>query len=160
MTEHDPAPRHLPVLPAEILELLQPAAGQTWVDATVGAGGHALLIAPRLGPTGRLIALDQDAAMVELARDRTYACPVECRQASFDDLRTVLDDLGLDAVDGLLADLGFSSDQMDDPARGLSFQREGPLDMRLNPEVGDPASRLVNRLNERDLADIFWQYGE
>jgi 16S rRNA (cytosine1402-N4)-methyltransferase len=161
MTELNPAsPRHIAVLPAEVLQYLNPGPGETWVDATVGAGGHAALILERLGPTGRLIALDQDASMLALAQARLPGRQVHFFQASFDQLREVFKELGLEAVDGLLADVGVSSDQLDDPARGLSFQREGPLDMRLNPQAGQPARWLVNRLGERELADLFWQFGE
>jgi 16S rRNA (cytosine1402-N4)-methyltransferase len=162
MTEAQPAPepRHISVLAAEVLELLDPQPGQTWIDATVGAGGHAAAILERLGWAGRLIALDQDEAMLALARGRLKDRPAVFFQASFDQLREVLDRLHLKTVDGLLADLGISSDQLDDPQRGLSFQREGPLDMRLDVNAGQSAARLVNRLSERELADIFWQYGE
>jgi 16S rRNA (cytosine1402-N4)-methyltransferase len=128
-----PGPRHVPVLPAEVLEYLAPAPGQTLVDATVGAGGHGRLLAERVGPVGRLIGLDQDAAMLALAWPRLEGLPAQLVQANFAQLREVLDDLGVKAVDGVLADLGFCSDQMDDPARGLSFQQPGPLDMRLDP---------------------------
>jgi 16S rRNA (cytosine1402-N4)-methyltransferase len=153
-------PRHVPVLPAEVLDLLVPAAGQVFVDATVGGGGHARLIAERLGPTGRLIGLDQDAAMLELARPRLEGLPVTLIHANFDQLPGVLGRLGIATVDGVLADLGVCSDQLDDAQRGLSFQAPGPLDMRLDPDQGEPASALLRRLQERELADLFWQYGE
>jgi 16S rRNA (cytosine1402-N4)-methyltransferase len=155
-----PLARHVPVLPAEVLALLAPALGQVIVDATVGAGGHTRLLAERIGPPGRLITLDQDAAMLDLARPRLEGLPVTLVQANFDRLRDVLDELGIAAVDAVLADLGVCSDQLDRPERGLSFQQEGPLDMRLNLDEGEPASALLRRLNERDLADLFWQYGE
>lgn len=153
-------PRHVPVLPAEVLEALAPAPGQVVVDATVGAGGHARLIANRLGATGRLIGLDRDAAMLELAQPRLTGLPVTLVQANFDRLRDVLDELKIGVVDGVLADLGFSSDQMDTPERGFSFQQSGTLDMRLDPTEGEPASVLLRRLNERDLADLIYQFGE
>lgn len=155
-----PQPRHIPVLPAAVLELLSPTAGQTWVDATTGAGGHARLLLTQLGPTGRLICLDQDPAMLELAKTQLRDDRVIFRQASFDQLRSVLRALELTQVDGLLADIGVCSDQLDDPGRGLSFSREGPLDMRFDPSAGEPASNLVNRLSERELADLFYEYGE
>jgi 16S rRNA (cytosine1402-N4)-methyltransferase len=154
------APRHVSVLPAEVLDLLAPAPGQVFVDATVGAGGHARLISERLGPNGRLIALDQDPAMLELARPRLEGLPITLVQANFDRLRQVLDDRGIAAVDGVLADLGVCSDQLDAAERGFSFQQPGPLDMRLDPTEGEPASALVRRLNERDLADLIYQLGE
>jgi 16S rRNA (cytosine1402-N4)-methyltransferase len=153
-------PRHVPVLPSEVLQYLAPAAGHILVDATVGAGGHARLLAERVGPAGRLVGLDQDPAMLELARPRLEGVPVTLVRANFDRLPEVLADLGLAAVDGVLADLGFSSDQVEAPERGFSFQLAGPLDMRLDPTEGEPAAALLRRLNERDLADLFWQYGE
>ncbi len=153
-------PRHVSVLPAEVLALLAPAPGQVVVDATVGAGGHARLLAERVVPGGRLIGLDQDPAMLELARPRLEGLPVTLVHANFDQLRQVLDEQGVAAADAVLADLGFCSDQLDDAARGLSFQEEGPLDMRLDPTAGEPASALLNRLSERDLADLIYHYGE
>jgi 16S rRNA (cytosine1402-N4)-methyltransferase len=153
-------PRHVPVLPAEVLDALAVAAGQVVVDATVGAGGHSRLLAERLGPSGRLIGLDQDAAMLELARPRLEGLPVTLVQANFDRLREVLDARGIEKVDAVLADLGVCSDQLDDPERGLSFGQPGPLDMRLDATQGEPASALLKRLNERDLADLIYQYGE
>jgi 16S rRNA (cytosine1402-N4)-methyltransferase len=155
-----PGARHVPVLPGEVLEYLAPAPGQAIVDATVGAGGHSRLVAERLGPQGRLIGLDQDAAMLALARPYLVGLPVTLVQANFDELPEVLAKLKIEAVDGVLADLGVCSDQMDDAARGLSFQQPGPLDMRLNASLGEPASDLIRRLSERDLADLFWQFGE
>src|SRR5262249_11692521 len=146
-------PRHIPVLAAEVLELLAPAAGQTLVDATVGGGGHARLLAERVAPTGRLIGLDQDPAMLALAGPRLEGYPVTLVHANFDQLRAVLDELGIDAVDGVLADLGVSSDQLGAPERGFSFQQPGPLDMRMHPTQGEPASALLRRFGERQLAD-------
>jgi 16S rRNA (cytosine1402-N4)-methyltransferase len=155
-----PGPHHIPVLPAEVLSFLAPAPGQVVVDATVGAGGHARLLAEKLGPDGRLIGLDRDGAMLALARPRLVGLPVALVQASFDRLPEALADLGVTAVDGVLADLGVCSDQLDDPERGLSFQQSGPLDMRLDRTRGEPASVLLRRLSEKDLADLIWQLGE
>jgi 16S rRNA (cytosine1402-N4)-methyltransferase len=158
----NPLPRHVPVLPDKVLEFLQPQPGQTIVDCTVGGGGHAKLVAERLGPQGRgrLIGLDQDETMLHLARPILAGLPVQLEHGNFDQLRPVLDRLGIEAVDGVLADLGFCSDQLDDSQRGLSFSQAGPLDMRLDRSVGSPASGLLQRLNERDLADLFWTFGE
>ncbi len=153
------APRHVAVLPAEVLSLLQPQPGQTFVDCTVGAGGHARLLAERLGPDGLLIGLDQDPAMLELARPRLTGCRVELRHTNFEHLPGVLAKLGIMAVHGVLADLGFCSDQLE-AARGLSFQQPGPLDMRLDQTRGQTAADLLRHLNERDLADLIYQYGE
>jgi 16S rRNA (cytosine1402-N4)-methyltransferase len=153
-------PRHVAVLPAEVLAALAPQPGQTIVDATVGAGGHARAIAERLGPAGRLIGLDRDPAMLARARLALQGLPVTLVESRFSELRAVLHGLGLTTVDGVLADLGICSDQLDDPARGFSFGREGPLDMRMSPEESEPAAALLQRLNERDLADLFWTFGE
>ncbi len=159
MSATPPGPRHVPVLPAEVLEYLAPRPGQVLVDATAGAGGHARLLAERLGPTGRLIGLDRDPAMLELARPRLAGLPVTLVCANFDRLRTVLDELGAPLVDAVLADLGVCSDQLDEARRGLSFTQAGPLDMRLDPD-GETAAELLNRLGERDLADLIYEYGE
>jgi 16S rRNA (cytosine1402-N4)-methyltransferase len=98
--------------------------------------------------------------MLDLARPRLQALPVTLVQANFDRLRDVLDEQGVKKVDAVLADLGFCSDQLDDPERGLSFNLPGPLDMRLDPTRGEPASVLLKRLSERDLANLVFQYGE
>jgi len=148
------------VLPNEALTLLDPQPGQLFVDATVGAGGHARLLAERLGPTGRLIGLDRDASMLALAAPRLQGLPVSLVQAGFDELPHVLAQLGVAALDGLLADLGVCSDQLDAADRGFSFGQLAPLDMRLDPSDGETAADLLRRLSERDLADLFWQYGE
>lgn len=159
MTPHR-EPIHRPVLLAECLTLLDPQPGETWVDGTLGVGGHSRAIAEKLGPTGRLIALDQDATMIEMARPRLAGLPVTLVNANFDQLRDVLENLGVAAVDGVLADLGFCSDQMDDPARGLSFQGDGPLDMRLDAGGGMTAADLVNTTGEAALADLIFEFGE
>jgi 16S rRNA (cytosine1402-N4)-methyltransferase len=153
-------PGHLSVLPEETLRLLDPKPGETWVDGTTGGGGHARMIAERIAPAGRLIALDQDPAMLALARQRLDQLPVTMVHANFDQVADVLRNLGIERVNGMLADLGFSSDQMDDTTRGLSFQREGPLDMRLDTTAGSTAADLVNSMSEAGLADLFYEYGE
>jgi 16S rRNA (cytosine1402-N4)-methyltransferase len=158
--EPRPAPRHLPVLPQEVLHFFAPKPGQTIVDATVGVGGHARLLAQMVAPTGRVIGLDRDAAMLELARHNLRDLPVTLIQRNFDELPALLDELKITRVDGILADLGVCSDQLDDPARGLSFQKDGPLDMRLDAETGETAADLLRRLPERELADIIWKYGD
>jgi 16S rRNA (cytosine1402-N4)-methyltransferase len=152
--------RHVPVLPAEVLHWLDPRPGQVIVDCTLGAGGHARLIAERVQPGGRVIGLDQDPAMLDLARSRLEGLSVALVHAAFDQLADVLAEQQVTAVDGLLADLGISSDQLDDPARGLSFQHNAPLDMRMDPTRGETAAELLRRLRERDLADLIYQFGE
>jgi 16S rRNA (cytosine1402-N4)-methyltransferase len=153
-------PRHVPVLPAEVLALLDPQPDQVVVDATVGAGGHTRLLAERVGPAGRVIGLDRDAAMLDLARPRLAGLPVTLVQGGFERLRAVLNDLGVGAVDAVLADLGVCSDQLDAAERGFSFSAAGPLDMRMNPDEGEPASSLLQWMNERELADLFYTLGE
>ena len=118
-----PAPgseaRHVPVLQAEVLHYLAPAAGQVMVDATVGGGGHARLLAERLGPDGRLIGLDQDATMLRLAHEKLAKVGTSFTlvHENFDRLAEAIDELGVGAVDGVLADLGVCSDQLDDATR-------------------------------------------
>jgi 16S rRNA (cytosine1402-N4)-methyltransferase len=130
------------------------------VDVTAGGGGHARLLAERLGPSGRLIVLDRDRQMLALARSELVGWPAALIHANFDELRRVLDELGILRVQGILADLGISSDQIEMPERGFSFQKSGPLDMRMDQATGEPASSLLRRLSERELADLFWKYGE
>lgn len=159
-----PLARHVPVLAEEVLEYLNLQPGDTLVDATLGGAGHAARAAERLGPTGRLLGLDRDPGMLALARQRLEALPqrprLDLRHASFAELRVVLDSLEIDKIDAVVADLGFASDQMDDPARGLSFSGDGPLDMRLDPHAPLTAADLIADLSERDLADLFFQLGE
>jgi 16S rRNA (cytosine1402-N4)-methyltransferase len=148
------------VLADDLVRLLDPRPGETWVDGTTGGGGHARLIAERLGPAGRLIGLDQDPTMLELARPRLAGLSVTLVHANFDQLAEVLAGQGITAVDGVYADLGFASDQVDRSDRGLSFREDGPLDMRLDPTCGQTAADLVNTLGEAALADVFFEYGE
>jgi 16S rRNA (cytosine1402-N4)-methyltransferase len=155
-----PQPRHVPVLAAEVLRLADPQPGQTWVDCTVGGGGHGRLIAEKLGNTGRLVGLDQDQTMLALARQRLEGLPATLVHANFDQLPDVLRNLGIERVDGVLADLGFASDQMDDRNRGFSFRDDGPLDMRLDPAAVTTAADLVNTMSEAGLADVFYEFGE
>jgi 16S rRNA (cytosine1402-N4)-methyltransferase len=152
--------QHISVMPAEIVAGLQPRPGQTIVDATVGGGGHTKLLAEAVAPNGRVIGLDQDPTMLDLARPRLAGLPVELVYANFEDLPEVLQKLQLGPVDALLADLGFCSDQIANSERGFSFQHDGPLDMRLDPTRGEPASAMVQRLREKDLADVIFRYGE
>jgi 16S rRNA (cytosine1402-N4)-methyltransferase len=161
MTAINPSgPRHLPVMPVEVLHWLAPEPGHILIDATAGAGGHSLLLAQRIAPNGRILVLDRDPVMLDLAKRTLTGQPAVFVQASFDQLRQVLDDQRIEAADGVLADLGICSDQLDDATRGFSFQQEGPLDMRMDPTSGEPASALLRRLNERELADVFYHYGE
>lgn len=149
---------HVPVLPREVRELLDPQPGDVVLDATVGLGGHAALLAEAIGPGGRLVGLDVDPENLALAAQRLAQGPgrIDLVHANFAEAGSVLAALGLTGVDVLLADLGLSSTQLDLPARGFSFQREGPLDMRMDPRLTLTAADLVNRLKERELADLLY----
>jgi 16S rRNA (cytosine1402-N4)-methyltransferase len=151
---------HVPVMTAEVLQHLRPEQGGLFVDCTVGLGGHsrALLEA---GAT-RVIGLDRDPAALARARDTLapWGDRVELVHADYRALDEVLDQRNIDRVDGALADLGVSSMQFDAPGRGFSFQRDEPLDMRMDQTSGDSAADLVARSTERDLADAIFQFGE
>ena len=154
------ASQHQPVLLAEVLEWLTPQAGQTLVDGTLGGGGHARALAERVAPGGQLIALDRDAAALQRAEAVLGGLPVQMVQANFCDLPEVLGELGVPAVDGILLDLGLSSDQLADAERGFSFTADGPLDLRFDTTSGEPAWRLIQRFSAEHLADLIYQYGE
>ncbi len=154
--------RHRPVLLDSVLRLLDPQPGHIFVDATVGLGGHAEAILERIYPSGRLVAIDRDAESLELARRRLarFGPMVSFHAASFARLEQVLQDAVVSSLDGALADLGVSLYQLLSPERGFSFQREGPLDMRMDRSQELTAADLVNRASERELADIIYRYGE
>ncbi|MBN2490351.1 MAG: 16S rRNA (cytosine(1402)-N(4))-methyltransferase RsmH [Planctomycetes bacterium] len=153
---------HIPVLLEAVLDLLAPPRDGVVVDCTGGSGGHARALGERMGPRGRLVVLDRDGdAVAALAeRLRGVAPDVRCCHADFRDLDRVLAHAGVDRVDRLLADLGLSSVQLDDPERGFSFQAPGPLDMRFDRSGGMPAEVLVNHAPLRELVRILRQYGE
>ncbi len=154
---------HIPVLLEETLAALAPTPGQTALDCTAGLGGHAAAIAQQIGPTGRIALCDADPGNLEHAAARiaalTDAPAVTGIQGNFADAPRRLAELDLSA-DVVLADLGFSSPQMADPQRGLSFSREGPLDMRFDPSSPVTAAELVNTLTEQELADLIYELGE
>ena len=155
-----PFPVHVPVMPDEVVGWLDPRPGAVIVDGTLGGGGHTRLLAERVGAAGRIIALDRDPAALAAAERNLAGLPVELVHANFCDLPEVLKQLEIPAVDGVLLDLGLSSDQLADRRRGFSFAAEGPLDLRFDPTTGEPASRLVNRLSAQHLADLIYRYGE
>jgi len=159
MSQEPSIARHVPVLAAEVLAGLEPLPGCLVLDMTLGGGGHAGMMAARVGPDGWVIGLDCDSPQLERARARLDGLPVELVHARFDQAAEVLRDRGLQA-DRVLADLGFCSEQLDDPGRGLAFRHEGLADMRLDRTRGEPAHRLLDRLDERELARILWEYGE
>jgi len=154
---------HVPVLLKEAIDFLAVKRGGTYLDATVGLGGHSLEIARRLGAPGHLIGFDKDPAALEMARKRLSGTGEGARlsitliHGSFAE---VGERVAPASLDGILADLGVSSLQLGDPARGFSFQAEGPLDMRMNPMSGETAEQVVNHIDERELADVIYEFGE
>jgi len=150
---------HVPVLLAETLELVAVKTGGLFVDGTVGLGGHAAAVLRATTPDGRLLGLDRDGETLELARERLagFGARVRLEQADF---REIPERLAGEQADGILLDLGISSAQLDDAGRGFSFQAEGPLDMRMDRRSGPTAADLVNRMREKDLADLLYEYGE
>jgi 16S rRNA (cytosine1402-N4)-methyltransferase len=159
---------HVPVLLKEAIDFLNVRRGGTYIDATVGLGGHSYEIAKRLGAPGHLIGLDKDPAALEIAREKlegsagvSTANPdwpkVTLLHRSFAE---VGERFGKNSADGLLADIGVSSSQLNDAARGFSFQAEGPLDMRMDPRSERTAEQVVNHLDERELADVIYEFGE
>jgi len=153
-------PVHRPVLLEEVVSWLAPGSGMVVVDGTVGAGGHASALARLLGPDGRLIGLDRDPEMLALAEAAVEGLPATLVNASYADLGAVLDRLEIDGVDGIVLDLGLSSDQLAWSHRGFSFAEDGPLDMRFDPRTRESAADLVNDLDEKELADLIFEHGE
>lgn len=152
---------HRGVLIAEVIDRLEPKPGAIVLDGTAGAGGHTAALARRVAPEGRVIALDRDPEMLELARKATEGLNIDFVRASYDDARSVLAERGIEHVDAAILDLGLSSDQLAWAHRGFSFQHEGPLDMRFDPDrQRESAADLVNRLDADSLADLFYHYGE
>ena len=154
-----PAGSHRPIMVEEVLRCLRPGAGDVAVDCTLGGGGHAQAILERVQPGGRLIGLDVDPLELPRteARLRTAGFGPDtfvARHGNFAGLPQALAAEGLGAADLILADLGVSSMQIDNPDRGFSYKVPGPLDMRMNPSHGEPASQLLARLSEEQLADV------
>ncbi len=159
---------HVPVLLKEAIDFLNIQRGGTYIDATVGLGGHSYEIAKRLGAPGHLIGLDKDPAALEIARERLVVSrqssvvsedwpKVDLEHKSFAEIAKGQRPT---TIDGILADIGVSSLQFDDPARGFSFQAEGPVDMRMNPQAELTAEQVVNQFDERELADLIYEFGE
>jgi 16S rRNA (cytosine1402-N4)-methyltransferase len=158
---------HVPVLLKEAIDFLAVRRGGTYIDATVGLGGHSLEIAKRLGAPGHLIGLDKDPAALGIARKRLTSVGVSPANRDWPEitlLHASFAEIGRRfpsaVADGILADLGVSSLQFNDPARGFSFQAEGPLDMRMDPQAELTAEQVVNHLDERELADVIYEFGE
>jgi 16S rRNA (cytosine1402-N4)-methyltransferase len=160
---------HVPVLLKEAIDFLAVRRGGTYIDATVGLGGHSYEIARRLGAPGHLIGLDKDPAALEIARKRLVgrSSSVVGEQPDWPTVTLLHRSFAEVAkgqrpatIDGLLADIGVSSLQLDNAARGFSFQAEGPLDMRMDPHSERTAEQVVNHLDERQLADVIYEFGE
>ena len=149
---------HTPVLLEEVLQWLQIKPDGIYVDATLGAGGHSAAIAQRL-TSGRLISLDQDERALELAREnlKPWSHLVTLVKSPFSRIAEVVHELGIPKVDGVLADLGVSSMQLDQSARGFSFREAGPLDMRMNAEAELTADEIVNQWSEKEIADLLYR---
>ncbi|HJY85731.1 MAG TPA: 16S rRNA (cytosine(1402)-N(4))-methyltransferase RsmH [Candidatus Acidoferrales bacterium] len=153
--------QHTPVLVEQAVRWLRIRPEGTYIDATVGLGGHALEIARQLS-SGRLIGIDRDPRALELARERlrVYERQVILVHANFSRIEEIARALKLPPADGVLADLGVSSLQLDSAERGFSFRYGGPLDMRMDPDAQSTAAEIVNYWPEKDLADLLFRYGE
>ncbi|MFW6074545.1 MAG: 16S rRNA (cytosine(1402)-N(4))-methyltransferase RsmH [Chloroflexota bacterium] len=156
------AGRHDPVLLEQAIEGLALEPGEVVVDGTFGAGGHSRRIVEEIAPDGVLIAVDRDPAVAEIAAQLAAGSPVTVHVVtdSYANIAANLRELGFEAVDGILLDLGLSSIQLDDPNRGFSFTHDGPLDMRFDPTRGRSAADLVSGLDREELANLIYKYGE
>ena len=157
---------HRPVLFKEVLEILDPKPGGTYVDGTLGGGGHSLAIADRVGLGGRVISIDRDAAALDRVQERLKResepnrGEVRMAQANYADFDQVLDLLKISAADGYLLDLGLSSDQLADRSRGFSFNADGDLDLRFDVTEGEPAHYYLNNWTADEIADVIYRFGE
>lgn len=151
---------HIPVLLDEVLQTLQPKAGETYIDGTFGAGGYTRAILDAADCT--VIGIDRDETAIELASSwkNNYAERLKLVHSNFANAKSCLEQLGIDKVDAVVLDLGVSSMQIDQEARGFSFRFDGPLDMRMDRSSGKTAADLVNNLSEADLANVIYEYGE
>lgn len=164
---------HIPVMLNEVIHFLNLAKGKIIVDATVGTGGHSKEILERIMPQGRLICMDRDQESLRIAKKRLSEMlpagpedaarvyePLKFTQGNFMDIDNILESLSIKKIDGILFDLGISSFQLENPERGFSFQNEGPLDMRLDRDGYISAYDLVNNLNESELSNLLWDFGQ
>jgi 16S rRNA (cytosine1402-N4)-methyltransferase len=154
--------RHKPVLPSEILDTLRPKSGAIVVDCTLGLGGHSRLLLERITPGGRLIATDFDPHNIERAREALAEVggSFSLHHSNFAALPAILALEGIEHVDAILADLGVASPQIDDPSRGFSYRKPGPLDMRMDPTRSESAAQLLARLSEREIRDALLELGD
>jgi 16S rRNA (cytosine1402-N4)-methyltransferase len=153
---------HTPVLLKQVLELLQIRPGGVYVDGTLGGGGHAKAVLDAMGGEGLLIGIDRDPEALQRAADRISKQVARCmfEHGDFADMKVIAERHGISEVDGIVLDLGMSSDQVDTARRGFSFQQDGPLDMRMNPEQQMTAASLLATIEERELADLLYRLGE
>ncbi len=156
------APQHEPVMLHEAIEALAVRPGGRYVDATLGLGGHSSAIVAAAQPGGRLLAIDRDPRAITVAADRLapFGDAVVLARGEFADIASICDAHGFRPVDGILFDLGVSSMQLDAPGGGFSFQRDEPLDMRMDPDGGVTAADIVNTYDEAELAALIWELGE
>ena len=154
--------RHSPVMPSEVLYWLLGDGRKIFLDCTVGYSGHAEKLLEGSGPEGRLVGLDRDRSAIEASRQRLsqFGARAILIHGHFMELKQHLSEHGLSQVDGIVFDLGVSSPQLDEPARGFSFQQDGPLDMRMDQSIGGTAADLINQWPEAQLADAIFQFGE
>ena len=156
--------QHIPVMPVEVVAALQPRPGGRYIDATAGGGGHTALLLEHSEPGGQVLAIDTDPQALKRIAERLSEPIRDGRlilaHGNFAELKSIAEDAGFELVEGILLDLGLSSDQLADWARGFSFSGDGPLDMRFDPTRTTTAADLVNTLSEAELADLIWRYGE
>jgi len=161
---------HIPVLLQEVIDVLSPKQGGIYVDGTLGGGGHSEALARRVGPEGLVVSMDRDLEAIDQSEQwlrQVFAAdsdrrnlPIRFVHANYRYFDEALDLLNIEKVDGILLDLGLSSDQLADRRRGFSFDSEGELDLRFDPSEGETASELLARLKEEEIADLIFQYGE
>ena len=153
---------HLPVLLNEVMQFLNLRTDGRYIDATFGAGGHTRELLDRTSPGGRVLAIDQDETAIEQGRIelQSYGSRLELVKANFRDIESIVQEHGFAGLDGILADIGVSSMMLDDPARGFSFMREGPLDMRMDLDQPLTAADVLNTYSEKEIANILFNYGE
>src|SRR5262245_17786137 len=153
---------HTAVLVDETLQFLDPKPGGRYIDATFGGGGHTRFLLERTAPDGRVLALDQDESALDRGRLdlASFGSRVELVKTNFRNVAGIAAERGFAGADGVLADIGVSSMMLDDPDRGFSFMREGPLDMRMDRSQELTAADIVNSWDERQIADCLYNYGE
>lgn len=155
-------PVHIPVLLEEVLAALEPKPGQIILDGTLGGGGHTAALSKRVAPNGLVLGMDRDLAAIDRTEPilKAKGLPVRLAHANYRDFPEAMHMLNLTKLDGALLDLGLSSDQLADEARGFSFDADGELDLRFDVSEGKPAWELINRWSAEELADVIFRYGE